>query len=55
MMHIKAKDKVTKIAIWGRSMGAVTALRYISKHPDIAAAVYDSPFKSLKNLIGDLT
>lgn len=35
-------------------MGAVTALRYVSRHPDVTAAIYDSPFKSLKSLIGDL-
>lgn len=46
---------MTKIALWGRSMGAVTALRYAAKNPNaISVAIYDSPFKSLKSLIGDL-
>lgn len=54
VMHIKAKEKVTKIGIWGRSMGAVTALRYVAQHPEIAVAIYDNPFKSLKSLISDL-
>jgi hypothetical protein len=35
-------------------MGAVTALRYINNHPEIAAGIYDSPFKSLKSLVNDL-
>lgn len=35
-------------------MGAVTALRYVAQRPDIAVAIYDSPFKSLKTLIEDL-
>lgn len=35
-------------------MGAVTALRFAAKHPQIAVAIYDSPFKSLKSLISDL-
>jgi len=35
-------------------MGAVTALRYVAKHPEVAVAIYDNPFKSLKSLINDL-
>lgn len=35
-------------------MGAVTALRYISRNPEIVVGIYDNPFKSLKSLIGDL-
>ena len=31
-------------------MGAVTALLYGSKHPDIAAMIVDSPFSNLKQL-----
>jgi hypothetical protein len=36
-------------------MGAVTALRYVSMHDEICAAVYDSPFKSLSSLVTDWT
>lgn len=35
-------------------MGAVTALMYLRKSFHITAAVFDSPFKSLKSLIEDL-
>lgn len=35
-------------------MGAVTALLYLPQDPQIAAAVLDSPFKSLKNLVEDM-
>jgi pimeloyl-ACP methyl ester carboxylesterase len=52
--HLRSKEQVTGIALWGRSMGAVTALRYISKHPEIAAGIYDSPFKNLKSLVSDI-
>lgn len=34
-------------------MGAVTALLYLSSHKGIKAAVFDSPFKSLKALVDD--
>jgi len=35
-------------------MGAVTGLLYLGKSEYISAAVFDSPFKSLKSLIEDL-
>lgn len=35
-------------------MGAVTALMYLKRDPEICAAVFDSPFKSLHSLIEDL-
>lgn len=35
-------------------MGAVTALLYAKHSPSLTAAVFDSPFKSLKTLIEDL-
>lgn len=41
-----------QIVLWGRSMGAVTALNYLSKNmkyiKNIKVAVLDSPFVSLK-------
>ncbi|MBS1890037.1 MAG: hypothetical protein JST59_01990 [Actinobacteria bacterium] len=46
----KAKD----ICLWGRSMGAVTALLFVSKsqHRELVrCCIYDSPFRSLKRLI----
>lgn len=35
-------------------MGAVTALLYLKKHNNISAAIFDSPFKSLKELVEDM-
>lgn len=48
------KKCVTSIGLWGRSMGAVTSLMYLRHDDSIKAAVFDSPFMSLKNLIEDL-
>ena len=51
---IKSK-KVSKIGLWGRSMGAVTAIMYANEHPSlIDAVVLDSGFYSLKMLINEL-
>lgn len=36
--------KVSKIGLWGRSMGAATSLFYGQKDPSVAALVLDSPF-----------
>ena len=42
------------LSIWGRSMGAVTTMLYLSKTIDIKGVVFDSPFKSLKALVEDM-
>ena len=53
--YLQKSKKVGKIALWGRSMGAVTAIMYASEHPeDISALVLDSGFYSLKQLIYEL-
>ena len=53
--YLQKSKKVGKIALWGRSMGAVTAIMYASEHPDdISAIVLDSGFHSLKKLIYEL-
>ena len=39
------------IGLWGRSMGSVTILEYVSKFGNIDAIVCDSPFSNLKDLI----
>ena len=35
-------------------MGAVTALKYANKNPNIKVCIYDSPFTSLKDLVTDI-
>ena len=42
------------VGIWGRSMGAVTALLYANRDPSIAGIVLDSPFSSLTGLMSEL-
>ena len=51
---LRKSNKVSTIGIWGRSMGAVTALMYGSKDYSIAGLVLDSPFSSLRVLIDEL-
>ena len=51
---LRRSNKVSSIGIWGRSMGAATALMYSAKDLCIAGLVLDSPFSSLKNLINEL-
>jgi hypothetical protein len=38
---------VSTIGLWGRSMGAVTALMYADYDPSIGGLVLDSPFSNL--------
>ena len=40
--------------MWGRSMGAVTALMHADRDPSIAGMVIDSAFSSLKKLAEEL-
>lgn len=47
-------NKVSTIGLWGRSMGAVTAIMYGDRDPSIAGLVLDSAFASLKVLIEEL-
>ena len=52
--YLRSTDTVSYIGLWGRSMGAVTALLYGETDPSIAGIVADSPFVSLKRVIKDL-
>ncbi|KPA83015.1 hypothetical protein ABB37_02745 [Leptomonas pyrrhocoris] len=47
-------DAVDGVALWGRSMGAVTSIMYAAKDPLIRCIVCDSPFATLRVLINDL-
>jgi pimeloyl-ACP methyl ester carboxylesterase len=37
--HLRTQGGVSSIGLWGRSMGAVTALLYSARDPDIAGMV----------------
>ncbi|KAF4661002.1 hypothetical protein FOZ61_003619 [Perkinsus olseni] len=52
--HLRRLPSVGVVALWGRSMGAVTALLYASRHHDIAGMVVDSPFANLAELVQEL-
>ncbi len=41
---------MSAIALWGRSMGAATALLHSHRDPTIACIVLDSPFADLRQL-----
>ena len=53
--YLKKTNKVNAIGLWGRSMGAVTALIYSSRDKNnLSAIVLDSAFYSLKKLIEEI-
>jgi pimeloyl-ACP methyl ester carboxylesterase len=54
LKHLRSDGTVTTIGLWGRSMGAATALMHGDSDPSIAAMVLDSPFSDLRTLALDL-
>ena len=52
--YLRSTNKVATIGLWGRSMGAVTAIMYGDRDPSIAGMVLDSPFCSLKILTEEM-
>jgi len=52
--YLRSSGKVSTIALWGRSMGAATALLHGHRDPSIAAMVLDSPFSSLERLAREI-
>ncbi len=52
--HLRGTGSVSTIGIWGRSMGAATALLYCQMDPSIACIVLDSAFTSLKHIMHEL-
>lgn len=54
VQYLRDSGKVSCIGLWGRSMGAVTALLHIGRDPSIAGAVLDSPFADLRQLSEEL-
>lgn len=52
--HLRESKRVSTIGLWGRSMGAATALLHGHRDPSIAAMVLDSPFTDLKTLAKEL-
>jgi hypothetical protein len=52
--HLRGCGRVSTLGLWGRSMGAVTALMFADRDPTLACLVLDSPFASLKQLAREL-
>merc|ERR1712032_851656 len=52
--HLRATNVVSTIALWGRSMGAATALMHGDRDPSIACMILDSPFADLTQLCEEL-
>ena len=53
--YLLKSKKVSKIGLWGRSMGAVTAIMFTAEHPNlISALILDSGFYSLNILIHEI-
>ncbi|CAK9028615.1 Uncharacterized protein YqkD [Durusdinium trenchii] len=52
--HLRDSGHVSSIGLWGRSMGAVTALLHADRDHSIAGMVLDSPFCNLRQLAGEL-
>ena len=56
LKRLKADEPAAEFVIWGRSMGAASALLYADKYddPSIKALVLDSPFRSFRALTDDV-
>ncbi|KAL0481475.1 hypothetical protein AKO1_011239 [Acrasis kona] len=52
--YLMGTKRVSKLGLWGRSMGAATSIIYSSLDPCISAVVTDSPFTSLHELIHEM-
>ncbi len=52
--YLRSTERVSSIALWGRSMGAVTALLHADRDPSIAGLVLDSPFANMNRLVEEL-
>eukprot|EP01017_Pseudomicrothorax_dubius_P018458 TRINITY_DN2040_c0_g2_i6.p1 TRINITY_DN2040_c0_g2~~TRINITY_DN2040_c0_g2_i6.p1 ORF type:complete len:804 (-),score=171.97 TRINITY_DN2040_c0_g2_i6:144-2555(-) len=53
--YLLSIGRVSFIGVWGRSMGAATALLFSEMSPFVSVVVADSPFASLKHLAIDYT
>jgi len=52
--HLRRSGRVTSVGLWGRSMGAATAILRAAKDRCIAGCVLDSPFVSLRVVAEEL-
>ena len=52
--HLRSTNVVSTIALWGRSMGAATALMFGDRDPSIACMILDSSFADLTQLCEEM-
>ncbi|XP_010440048.1 PREDICTED: uncharacterized protein LOC104723387 [Camelina sativa] len=52
--YLRNSNQVSRIGLWGRSMGAVTSLLYGAEDPSISGMVLDSAFSNLFDLMMEL-
>nr|CCA19146.1 serine protease family S09X putative [Albugo laibachii Nc14] len=54
IQHLRDNQWVSSIGLWGRSMGAATALLHVDRDPSIAGIIVDSAFTSLEELVQEI-
>jgi len=52
--HLRSELSFSRVALWGYSMGAATALMHASRDPSIAGVIADSPFCDLWQLLQEV-
>ena len=52
--YLLSTKRASSIGLWGRSMGAVTALKYAEINPNLSVLIVDSPFSNLNKLAHEL-
>jgi pimeloyl-ACP methyl ester carboxylesterase len=52
--YLRSLSRISRIALWGRSMGAATALLHVPREPSLAGIVLDSPFSDLRLVADEL-
>jgi cephalosporin-C deacetylase-like acetyl esterase len=54
IQYLEGTGRVSSFGLWGRSMGAATAIMYCANHSDVTAICCDSAFASLYKVMVDL-
>lgn len=54
IQHLRDNEWVSSVGLWGRSMGAATALLHVDRDPSIAGVIIDSAFTSLEELVQEI-
>lgn len=52
--YLRNTNKITKIALWGRSMGAITSIFYTHRDPNISAIILDSAFSDFEKFVKEI-